>query len=123
MNSKKFEILHIAQNLSFLCRVEYEIFRFDILQYYRICYYKHLGFFLELFETTKCQILKSSKKGSMELVHQTYFLGKPIATLVSCSSITCRNTQKVTTALIPNMLACGSIHTTSGPQRKLSSES
>jgi hypothetical protein len=49
VNSKKFEILQIAQNLSFLCRAEYEIFRFDILQYYRICYYKHPGFFFGIF--------------------------------------------------------------------------
>jgi hypothetical protein len=74
MNSTKFEILQIAQNLSFLCRVEYILFRFNILQYYRIRYNKHLGFFSEFFETLKYQNLKSSKIGSMKLVHQTDFL-------------------------------------------------
>jgi hypothetical protein len=61
VNSKEFEIIQIAQNLSFLYRAEYILFRFDILQYCRIRYYKHLGLFLEFFETSKCQILKSSK--------------------------------------------------------------
>jgi hypothetical protein len=74
VNSKKFEILQIAQNLSFLCRAEYKLFRFDILQYCRIRYYKQLGFFSEFFKTSKCQILKSSKAGSIELVHRIDFL-------------------------------------------------
>jgi hypothetical protein len=79
VNSKKFEILQIAQNLSFLCRVEYKLFRFDILQYCRIHYYKQLGFLLEFFETSKCQILKSLKTGSIELVHRIDFLPVAIA--------------------------------------------
>jgi hypothetical protein len=74
VNSKKFEILQIAQNLSFLCRAEYKLFRFDILQYCRIRYYKQLEFFSESFETSKCQIFKISKTGSIELVHRIDFL-------------------------------------------------
>jgi hypothetical protein len=75
VNSKKFETLELAQNFSFMCRAEYKLYRFDNLQYHRIrYYYKHLGLFLEFFETSKCQILQKFKKGSMNLVHQTDFL-------------------------------------------------
>jgi hypothetical protein len=61
---KKLKFFSKYRNLSFLCRAEYKLFCFDNLQYYRIHYYKHLGLFLDFFETSKCQILKKKiKKG------------------------------------------------------------
>jgi hypothetical protein len=63
---KKFETLELAQNLSFLCRAKYKLYRFDNLQCHRICYYKHLGFFAEFFETSKWQILQKFKNGLHE---------------------------------------------------------
>jgi hypothetical protein len=67
VNSKEFEIIQIAQNLSFLYRAEYILLRFDILQYCRIRYYKHLGLLFRIFWNLKMSNFKKFK-------NQTNFL-------------------------------------------------
>jgi hypothetical protein len=61
VNGVKFENLKIPPNLSFLCRPEYELFCFGILQDCIIHHSKHLEFFSNFFETSKCQISKKFK--------------------------------------------------------------
>jgi hypothetical protein len=78
VNSKKFKILQVAQNLSFCAGRNANYF---ILIFYSTVEYVNINIydFFWFFETSKYHILKSLKRGSMKLVHQTDFLRQNLA--------------------------------------------
>jgi hypothetical protein len=74
VNSVRFENFKISQNLSFLYRPEYKLFRFGFCKTIEYIIVNIYDFFMDFFETSKCQISEISKTGSMEPVLQIDFL-------------------------------------------------